>query len=302
MVRVSNEVLFTVSSRNDESKLRTFLFDSLSGKVSSSKEARKLIDSGAVTVNGKVERFGCRTLNTGDEVRVRMMSEPKVHERLCVLFEDDSLIVISKPAGCISSIDALARRGALIDPAWHLVHRLDKETSGVLIIAKNGVVQKALEDQFQGREVEKTYLALVVGRPPQREETILAPMSLQRKRGSQAIWQVDLVKGMRAETDYFLKVSHKNASLLKVQPKTGRTHQIRVHLASIGCPVMGDKVYGGVQKGPADRQLLHAYQVQFVHPITGQEIVVKAPLPEDMVRVIRRLFPEKAAEVLCEYS
>src|SRR5665647_541035 len=105
MARASNEILYTVASRNDDAKLRDFVLASLGSKCKSSKDARKLIDSGFVAVNGKVERFGSRLLSKGDEVRVRLLIEPKTHERLQVLFEDEHFVVISKPAGCISAMD-----------------------------------------------------------------------------------------------------------------------------------------------------------------------------------------------------
>lgn len=303
MARSSNEMVYTVSSRHDGFKLRDFVLQTLQTKCTSSKEVRKLIDSGFVKVNGRLERFGSRILSRGDEVQIRLLVAPKIHERLQILFEDPSLIVISKPAGCISTIEALARRGDLIQPTWHLVHRLDKETSGALLIAKTETAKKALEEQFFEREVQKTYLALVVGRLPQKEGTMTAPLSIERK-GKQIFCHVDPQYGLKAITNYRLRVAHKNVALLEVSPKTGRTHQIRVHLFDLGCPIVGEKVYHkeGISKERADRQLLHAYSLHFVHPITKEDLLVRAPIPEDMKQAILRFFPDKGDEVICEYS
>ena len=172
-----------------------------------------------------------------------------------------------------------------------------------MILAKTSAIQKKMEMLFSEKAVKKSYIALVSGIPKLPHGEIIKSLSMKERKGNQVIWQVDDLRGQYAETHYTTLASEKGASFLLITPLTGKTHQIRIHLASIGCPVLGDKVYGG--KIPSvflSRQMLHAYEVSFFHPITNEKISLRAPLFPDMKEAIERLLPTQAKELLCKYS
>lgn len=268
---------------------------------------QRLIDRGLVTVNGLQARKAT-TVVPGD--RVRVVREPNVHVApepgfdLPILFEDAHLAAVDKPAG-------LAVHGAPDDrapsvAAWWLarlgeaaqgfdvdrpgiVHRLDKETSGVLLLAKTPEAQAALSRAFERRAARKTYLAVVEGVPPQAEAVIEAAIDRDpRERTRMAVTS----RGRPARTAYRVIASDGRRSVLEVYPETGRTHQIRVHLAAIGVPVAQDAVYGaGV---PGSRQLLHALFLEIPHPAGGR-LRVGAAAPSDLLGAIRAIAGETVA-------
>jgi 23S rRNA pseudouridine1911/1915/1917 synthase len=228
-----------------------------------------------------------------------------------VVYEDPHLLVVNKPAGLVvhpgagtpqgTLVNALLARvrdlsgvGGVVRPG--IVHRLDRGTSGLLVVAKDDPTHRALAAQFAGRTVEKEYLALVVGVPRSREGTITAPIGrdpVHRQRMS-----VRAKKGREARTSWRLEEKFDGAALLRVRIHTGRTHQIRVHLASIGHPVAGDRAYGGAPSGRAaggsvlrdlSRPALHAARLLFVHPASGRTLAFEAPLPTDLQETLDRL-------------
>lgn len=232
---------------------------------------------------------------------------------LNILFEDTDILVLNKPAGLVvhpapgHSSDTLVN--ALLyhckDPATGgtslkgiggeqrpgIVHRLDKDTSGVLVIAKNELAMTGLASQFKSREVRKQYAALVWGQPiPERGtiKTLVGRNPHNRKKMS-----AKPAAGRPAVTHYETVQKSPEASLLRVHIETGRTHQIRVHLAYIGHPVVGDAQYGRARKTDrpvsAGRQMLHAEQLAFTHPRTGQSLEFRAPIPEDMQTLLKQL-------------
>lgn len=237
---------------------------------------------------------------------------------LSVLFEDESIIVIDKPPGIVVHPGAGNIRGTLVNALLHhcrdlsgiggvlrpgVVHRLDKDTSGVMVVAKTDAAHQALAAQFKARAVMKRYSAVVVGSMPAEEGIIDAPIG--RHRRDRKKMTTGVKEGREAVTKWKVVKDYGGvASLLDVEIETGRTHQIRVHLNSVKRPVLGDREYGGlatslperIRKGPAgealkamNRQALHAAALGFHHPQSGRYLEFTAPLPEDMARLIGEL-------------
>jgi 23S rRNA pseudouridine1911/1915/1917 synthase len=168
-----------------------------------------------------------------------------------------------------------------------IVHRLDKDTSGVIVVAKAQKICQALQRQFKKRQVTKTYLALVEGHPDPRQGIIEAPIGRdKRQRKRMAIVR----SGRQARTAYRVIELFDDNSLVEVQPETGRTHQIRVHLSWLGYPVVGDPVYGYRKRRlPIKRQFLHAHKLELTHPVTGEPLLLTAPLAGDLAKLLRQL-------------
>jgi len=231
---------------------------------------------------------------------------------LTVLHEDETLIAIDKPPGTATHPAPGSRRGTVVHALLHhlgalagvgpadrpgIVHRLDKDTSGVLLVAKTPEALEALARQFRARTIEKRYTALVHGSVKSARGTIDQPIGRDgrdRKRMS-----VRTARGRASVTDWRVRERFPGATLLDVAPKTGRTHQIRVHLASLGHPIVGDATYGGrrhAATAPAGvilaacpRQALHAASLTFEHPTTRQRMTIEAPLPADLSEVVESL-------------
>lgn len=213
---------------------------------------------------------------------------------LTVLYEDPDVIVVDKPAGVVVHAGAGNHQGTLVNALLHhfgslssingdlrpgIVHRLDRHTSGVLIVARTDHAHRALAAQFHDRQVEKTYLALVHGRIKQSHGRIASPISrdpLHRTRMS-----ARLKSGRSALTEYTVIEQLSDFALLSVRIATGRTHQIRVHLSSINHPVVGDRLYGA-PRSTLDRFFLHAHRVRFRSPSTGEPITIESPLPPEL--------------------
>ena len=270
---------------------------------------RRLIDDGNVTVDGCPTKASTR-LVAGQTVALDLPPPSPAELRpwdipLSVVFEDDDLIVIDKPAGMtvhpapgnedrtlanavlahapdIEGIGGERRPG--------IVHRLDKDTSGLIVVAKNERVHSHLSEQFKSREVSKVYLALVAGHPSPPEADIDAPIGRHpHDRQRMAV----VSTGRPAITRYRVVTSYKRATLVEARPRTGRTHQIRVHLASVGHPVVGDVTYGRPVEG-LSRQFLHAFRLAFVHPASGETIRFTAELPNDLRSYLDLLMPATA--------
>jgi 23S rRNA pseudouridine1911/1915/1917 synthase len=273
-----------------------------------------LIADGAVTVRGKTARPATR-VSAGEVIEV--VVPPPVAVRLepeaiplDVVYEDADLLVINKPAGLVvhpapghaggTLVNALLARcpdlagiGGELRPG--IVHRLDKDTSGLIIVAKHDRAHQFLAAQLKERRIDKRYLALVDGAPASESGTIDAPIARDpRHRQRMAV----VAGGRPAVTHFRVRRRYARHTLLECRPVTGRTHQIRVHLAAIGCPVAGDRVYGRKEPTlPLDRHFLHAARLTFTLP-SGQTRTFEAPLPPDLQRVLDRLdqrLPEQAA-------
>lgn len=273
--------------------------------------SQKLIEQGNVKVNGKNVKTSYK-LNENDKVEVEI---PEVKEvsieaqdiPVEVLYEDNDIIVVNKPKGLVvhpangnpdgTLVNALMKicKGTLsgiggeIRPG--IVHRLDKDTSGVLIVAKNDKAHLALCKQIKNREVKKTYLALTRGIINENEATINMPIG----RSTTDRKKMAVVKtGKEAITHFRVLERFKENTLLEINLETGRTHQIRVHLSQIGYPIVGDMVYSnGKNKFGVQGQMLHAWKIKFMHPITGKEMKIEAPLPPYFEDVLEKLKEEK---------
>lgn len=277
------------------------------------------IRNGQVLVNGLQTRASY-AVRAGDEITL-LASEEKATDlpqpediALPIIYEDNDIAVINKPAGLVCHAGAGVRSGTLVNALlFHMgpldsgdpmrpgiVHRLDKLTSGLMVVAKNPKAHRSLSQQFSHREVAKEYLALVHGCPAERAGTIDWPLG--RDLRSRTKISIRARKKRVAVTRYELVRNYGPVSLLKVKPETGRTHQIRVHLAQKGFQVVGDTLYGSNRDRtlPAvlremakrlTRHFLHAYRLEFQHPSTGERVSFVAPLPAELREFLAALEP-----------
>ncbi len=279
-------------------------------------QIQSLIRKGFVRVNDLEVKTGYQ-LRSNDRITVdspsQLPEEPRPENiPLTILFEDDDLAVVDKPAGMVCHLGAGVRSGTLVNALLYrigpletgdpirpgIVHRLDKLTSGVMVVAKNARTHRALAEQFKSRVVTKEYIALVYGRPVPASGTIDMPLGrdpYDRKKIS-----TRARKKRSAVTHYRVVKEYGGLSLLRVQIETGRTHQIRVHLAQKGCPVVGDTVYGRIRigslperlrkpLGQLERVFLHAARLGFRHPRSNVELSFASPLPEELEKVLSQL-------------
>ncbi|MFD1328236.1 RluA family pseudouridine synthase [Mycoplana ramosa] len=315
-------------------RLDAWLADALGGEYSRSR-LKALIEQGAVLVNGTAVTEPKRKVHPGDAIAITL-PEPEDPEPqgedipLEVLYEDDDLIVVVKPAGLVVHPGAGNWTGTLVNALIHhcgtslsgiggvrrpgIVHRLDKETSGVMVAAKNDAAHRHLSAQFadHGRSgpLERTYQAVVWGRPKQLRGTIDAPLGRAGDRTKRAVKREESEDAREAITHYEVIERYGEkpdatclASLVECELETGRTHQIRVHMAHIGHPLIGDPEYGAAFKTKANllpdaaravvngfhRQALHAFMLQFEHPITGEVMRFEAPAPKDLEALLATL-------------
>ncbi|TNF56180.1 RluA family pseudouridine synthase [bacterium] len=301
---------YTVDTENSDQRLDIFV-SSKSGM--SRAYVQKLIKQGFVLVNTDREKPNYKT-REGDSVELsvpHMPGKTLVPEDipLDVIWEDDAIIIINKPPHMVVHPGAGNRSGTLVNALLArcerlaslgsplrpgVVHRLDKDTSGIIVLAKNDAAYRNLQNQFKKREVEKEYLALLYGKLKKdcgeiteaigRASSDRKKMSTRTKKGREAITRYEVIKRF------------KPAALVKVRIITGRTHQVRVHFAALGHPVLGDKVYGKKTSLKIShktiifpRQMLHAQRIKFLHPVTKKPAEFISPVPEDMDRVMREL-------------
>jgi len=266
--------------------------------------ARKLIDESFIKVNGKMAKASLK-LNAGDSVQIIVPPEPPLTLSpeaipLDIIYEDDDLLVIDKPAGLtvhpapghpghtlvnavLAYLPDLATDDNTLRPG--IVHRLDKDTSGLILVAKNRVAQANLSAQFKSRTVNKSYLVLVRGKLTPENGVIEAAIGRDPKnRQRMAV----VSRGREARTDYRVVKYIGGCTLLEIHPETGRTHQIRVHLAAIGFPVMGDTTYG-VKNPNLSRQFLHASKLGFKLPSTGKSVEFESSLPPDLMQALDKI-------------
>ncbi|MEX0681935.1 MAG: RluA family pseudouridine synthase [Dehalococcoidia bacterium] len=267
--------------------------------------AQKLIDAGLLTIEGRIPRAS-EKVGAGERVRVEipppeeMRLEPEAIP-LAIVYQDRDIIVVDKPAGLtvhpapghptgtlvnalLAAVPDLQGISGTLRPG--IVHRLDKDTSGLLVVAKNDRAMRALQGQLKARLVHKTYLALVEGVPSPREGAIEAPIGRSPKnRKKMAV----VANGRESVTRYKVREELPGKlALLEVEPVTGRTHQIRVHMAAIGHPIVGDAVYGK-RSEVVGRQFLHAWKLAFGMPLGGRQVEFESPLPADLWEALETL-------------
>jgi 23S rRNA pseudouridine1911/1915/1917 synthase len=290
--------------KDQEERLDHFLVERL--PEFSRSRLQGLIKDGFVTVDGVPAKKAGQKLESGSQVEVRI--PPPVPSGLVgedipldILFEDEDLLVVNKPAGMVVHPAAGHETGTLVHAVLgydtHLegiggeerpgvVHRLDKETSGLILLAKNERAHGWLQDQFRLRKVEKIYLALVDGAPPTPNGRVEAPIGRDPShRKKMAIMPAG--KGREAVSEYVTLESFKEHALLEFHPLTGRTHQIRLHCMFLGCPIVGDKIYGHRRQSiDIDRHFLHAAKLKIILPGKNQPQTFEAPLPADLQAII----------------
>jgi 23S rRNA pseudouridine1911/1915/1917 synthase len=271
----------------------------LAQALGSRSRAQRLIVAGRVLVDGATVRKNHR-VSAGEQVSVDDSPEASVAPDadapvadFSVAYEDEHLIVVDKPAGVVvhparghregTLAQALTGRAAGGEDPWRagIVHRLDRNTSGLLVVAKNDTVHRGLKEAMARREIRREYLALVEGRPPSRSGTIEAPIG--RDRRVRVLMSTDSDSPKDAITHFEIERALPASTLLRVRLQTGRTHQIRVHMQAIGHPVCGDREYGHKDLYGLERQFLHAARLAFTHPITGDAVDLASPLPVDLV-------------------
>ena len=294
-----------VDEINKGKRLDSYISDNMD-KISRS-FAQKLIENQQVTINGKNEKASYKVC-VGDKVEVDVPEAQDTRLKaqdipVEVVYEDKDIIVVNKPKGMVvhpangnpdgtlvNAIlamckDSLSGIGGEIRPG--IVHRLDKDTSGLLIIAKNDEAHVKMSKQIQDRLVTKKYIALVKGVVKDDEATIDMPIA--RSKVDRKKMAVDK-DGKQAVTHFKVIKRYKRYTLLEIKIDTGRTHQIRVHMAKIGYPVVGDMVYSnGKNEFEVEGQMLHAKSLEFSHPITGKKMHLEAPLPEYFTKVLEEL-------------
>jgi 23S rRNA pseudouridine1911/1915/1917 synthase len=298
---------FTVEAASAGKRLDHFLHQQLPGYSRARLQA--WIKEGRVLVNGAAVKAS-HVLRGGEGVEASPAEAPPLQAAaedlpVEILYEDAAVIAVNKPAGLAVHAGAGAHSGTLVNRLVHrfqslsqvggdlrpgIVHRLDKGTSGVLLVARTDSAHRNLAAQFAARTVEKTYLTLVQGRVRMDSGRIVKPITRDPKHRTRMTAALDT--GRPALTDYRVLERFEKFTYLEVRIGTGRTHQIRVHLANLGHPAAGDRLYGG---RPAGRLFLHAARIGFVSPATGGRVVVEAPLPrelEDWLAVLRGLNPD----------
>ena len=274
----------------------------LAAPLGSRARAQALIDDGRVRVDGSI-RPKRHLVVAGESIEVDDSpsdSEPVADSQAPfeVAYEDQHLLVVDKPAGVVvhparghwvgTLAQALEGRAAGGEESWRagIVHRLDRDTSGLLVVAKSDAVHRALKTLLSERRLRREYLALVEGHPSARTGTIDAPIG--RHRRDRKLMSVDSDDAREARTHFEIERLLPTSALLRVVLETGRTHQIRVHLAAIDHPVCGDPQYGTRGRYGLDRQFLHATRLAFVHPVTGAGVDVSSPLPADLAVALER--------------
>jgi 23S rRNA pseudouridine1911/1915/1917 synthase len=312
---------FKVSKTHIGKRLDKFLIEELEGKSRSSIQTS--INSGEILVNNTVVKTGYKLkendliiININENLQERIQPEDIY---INVVYEDDHLIVINKPAGMVVHPGAGNKSGTLVNALLYhcnklsmlsgslrpgIVHRLDKDTSGLLVVAKNDSTHIKLQEQFQTREIQRVYQAIVWGVPFQKKGEIETFISRSRKDRKKMA--VSDTRGKEAVTSYKLIKEFQYLSLLELRLNTGRTHQIRVHLNHLNMPVFGDPVYNGrksqlrrlpshlQKRGEAllkkiNRQSLHAKELSFIHPKNNEKMNFITDLPEDMNQILNKI-------------
>jgi len=274
----------------------------LAGPLGSRARAQRLVADGRVTVAGE-PALKRRLLAAGEVVRVEdgpaeEPAEPVRSTALAIPYQDEHLLVVDKPAGLVvhpargnregtlAQLLAGVARGGEDATRLGIVHRLDRDTSGLLVVAKTEAAHRSLREALRERRVAREYIALVEGRPPARSGTIDAPLGRDRRVRTRV--STETAEAREARTHFEIKRALPASTLLRVSLETGRTHQIRAHFLAIGHPVAGDPDYGTPGLYGLERQFLHAARLAFEHPETGEPVEVASPLPADLAKALER--------------
>ncbi|MDT2796296.1 RluA family pseudouridine synthase [Enterococcus cecorum] len=261
--------------------------------------AKIKFQGGQIAVNGRIENV-LYQLKAQDVVQITIPDEGE-HETVLldetpidIVYEDAHLLVVNKPANVASipaqyhpngtmanRVKAYYKRQNYANQVIHVVTRLDRDTSGLMVFAKHGFAHAKLDVQLRNKQFVKRYQALVTGEIAQLQNHALIDLPIARDDDSLLKRKID-DSGKQAKTEYWLEKQNQELALVDIQLHTGRTHQIRVHFAAIGCPLRGDELYGGLVDETMNRQALHCYELQFTHPFTQEALHFTQALPQDM--------------------
>ena len=301
-IRMESKLIIDVSDEETGERIDSFL----SGKTEFTRtRIQQLIKDKNITVNGKATKSSYK-IEENDEIVIEVpeaeTTEIKPENiKIDIVYEDSDIAVINKQAGLVVHPAHGHYSGTLVNAILYhikdlsgingeirpgIVHRLDKDTSGLIIIAKNDKVHAALTEMFQEKKIRKTYLAILKGKLNKIEGKIVTQIGRDKNDRKKMAVIDDVAKGKNAITNYKVISQNNLFTLVKVNIETGRTHQIRVHMRHLGYPILGDSVYG--RKDNEKRQMLHAYKLEFLHPVTGHQMEFTGEIPEDFQKALKK--------------
>ena len=299
---MESKLIIDVSDEETGERIDSFL----SGKTEFTRtRIQQLIKDKNITVNGKATKSSYK-IEENDEIAIEVpeaeTTEIKPENiKIDIVYEDSDIAVINKQAGLVVHPAHGHYSGTLVNAILYhikdlsgingeirpgIVHRLDKDTSGLIVIAKNDKVHTALTEMFQEKKIKKTYLAILKGKLNKSEGKIVTQIGRDKNDRKKMTVIDDITKGKNAITNYKVVSQNNLFTLVKVNIETGRTHQIRVHMRHLGYPILGDSVYG--RKDNEKRQMLHAYKLEFIHPITGHQMEFTGEIPEDFQKALKK--------------
>ena len=299
---MESKLIIDVSDEETGERIDSFL----SGKTDFTRtRIQQLIKDRNITVNGKPTKSSYK-IEENDEIAIEVpeveTTEIKPENiKIDIVYEDSDIAVINKQAGLVVHPAHGHYSGTLVNAILYhikdlsgingeirpgIVHRLDKDTSGLIVIAKNDKVHTALTEMFQEKKIRKTYLAILKGKLNKSEGKIVTQIGRDKNDRKKMTVIDDITKGKNAITNYRVISQNNLFTLVKVNIETGRTHQIRVHMRYLGYPILGDSVYG--RKDNEKRQMLHAYKLEFIHPITGRQMEFTGEIPEDFQKALKK--------------
>lgn len=301
-IRMESKLIIDVPDEETGERIDSFL----SGKTDFTRtRIQQLIKDRNITVNGKPTKSSYK-IEENDEIAIEVpeveTTEIKPENiKIDIVYEDSDIAVINKQAGLVVHPAHGHYSGTLVNAILYhikdlsgingeirpgIVHRLDKDTSGLIVIAKNDKVHTALTEMFQEKKIRKTYLAILKGKLNKSEGKIVTQIGRDKNDRKKMTVIDDITKGKNAITNYRVISQNNLFTLVKVNIETGRTHQIRVHMRYLGYPILGDSVYG--RKDNEKRQMLHAYKLEFIHPVTGRQMEFIGEIPEDFQKALKK--------------
>lgn len=299
---MESKLIIDVSDEETGERIDSFL----SGKTEFTRtRIQQLIKDKNITVNGKATKSSYK-IEENDEIVIEVpeaeTTEIKPENiKIDIVYEDSDIAVINKQAGLVVHPAHGHYSGTLVNAILYhikdlsgingeirpgIVHRLDKDTSGLIVIAKNDKVHTALTEMFQEKKIRKTYLAILKGKLNKTEGKVVTQIGRDKNDRKKMTVIDDITKGKNAITNYKVVSQNNLFTLVKVNIETGRTHQIRVHMRHLGYPILGDSVYG--RKDNEKRQMLHAYKLEFLHPVTGHQMEFTGEIPEDFQKALKK--------------
>lgn len=279
----------------EKQKLVQFIKNSLTKETYSLRKIKSFIDKGYCTVNKKRERFASVVVQKNDTISLCIPEELQTDTSFStdrILYEDEYFFAYDKPVGMSCDEQGIVAQMRQNKRRCILVHRLDKVTSGVLLIAKSKDIEEYFLQQFQERKIRKEYIAIVDGIVKNQKGVVKNYLGPLKSGFGQVKWGKVSKNGSLAHTEYECICFGKKETLLRLYPYTGRTHQLRIHTSDLGHPILGDPLYGTHSKSSfeASRLMLHAEKITFLHPVTKEVMHISAPLPDEMKKAVVQLF------------